>query len=169
MGEILQYLDEQGIPYEKVEHPPVFTCEQSERLVPPLEGKHTKNLFLRDKKGRRHILVAVGYEKQVDLKALAKCISVNRLSMASEKRLLKYLGVTPGSVTLLGLVHDTEGAVEVVIDEAIWRADKVKCHPLVNTATVAISHQDLARFIEKTGHFTRVLEVPAINKEQVSC
>lgn len=168
MRDILQYLDEQGIAYEKVEHPAVFTCEQSEQLVPPLEGKHTKNLFLRDKKGRRHILVAVGYEKQVDLKALAKRLGVNRLSMASEKRMLKFLGVTPGSVTLLGLIHDTEREVEVVIDEAIWQADKLKCHPLVNTATVAISLSDMARFVEETGHTARVIGVPAIGEQIIS-
>ncbi len=83
-----------------------------------------------------------------------------RLGFASAERLQKYLGVTPGSVSLLGLVNDEAHAVEFVIDRALWEADAVQAHPLVNTATMVVAHADLERFLAATGHAPRVIDVP---------
>ena len=160
MNGIFRFLDENRISYERVDHQAVFTCEEAEERVPPLPGVHTKNLFLRDRKGRRHFLVVVGFEKQVDLAGLTRILEVNKLGMASPKRLQRYLGVEPGAVTLLGVFNDAEQAVEVVIDERVWAAPALQCHPLVNTATLAIARSDLERFLAATGHQPRVLEVP---------
>ncbi len=132
MTDIYAFLAEHGIPFERVDHPPVFTCEQAERLVPPLPGAETKNLLVRDRRGRRHFLVVVGYDKTVDLKALGDALGVSKLGMASPERLGRVLGIEPGSVSLLAVVNDAEGLVEVLLDEAVWRADALKCHPLVN-------------------------------------
>ena len=88
------------------EHPPVMTVEESLRLVPKFPGAKTKNLFLRDKKGRRHLLVTVPHDKAVDIDALAAVIGVNGLGFGSAERLKKYLGITPGSVSLFSLVND---------------------------------------------------------------
>jgi Ala-tRNA(Pro) deacylase len=161
MIDIYTFLDRHVINYQKFEHPAVFTCEEAERLCPPMSGTHTKNLFLRDRKGERHFLVVVGYEKSVDLKALTGVIGTDKLSFASPERLVKYLGVEPGAATLLGLLADTEKKVEVFIDEEIWRADTLLCHPLVNTATLAISHEGIERFFEATGHRAQIIAVPA--------
>jgi Ala-tRNA(Pro) deacylase len=143
------------------EHPPVMTVEESLRLVPKFPGAKTKNLFLRDKKGRRHLLVTVPHDKAVDIDALAAVIGVNGLGFGSAERLKKYLGITPGSVSLLSLVNDDARAVEFVIDQALWEAEAVHAHPLVNTATMVLPHADLERFLAATGHGPRVIDVPA--------
>ena len=160
MKDIFRFLADHDIPYERVDHPPVFTCEEAERLVPPLPGAPTKNLFLRDRRGRRHFLMVVDDDKQVDLKQLTRLLQVSKLGMASPEGLQRYLGVEPGAVTLLGLINDAERAVEVVIDEKVWAAEALQCHPLVNTATVAIARSDIERFLQLSGHGYQVVEVP---------
>jgi Ala-tRNA(Pro) deacylase len=157
---IEEFLRRYGISYERFDHEAVFTVEESEKL-PPMPGFHTKNLFLFDEKSGRHILVVVGHDKRVDLKALRALLGLKQLSFAPPERLKERLGVEPGSVTLLGIVHDTERAVEVLIDEAGWNAEAMACHPLANTATFCIPHAGIERFLEATGHVPRVLDIPA--------
>ena len=135
-----------------------MTVEESERLVPRLPGAKTKNLFLRDKKGARHFLVTVPHDMPVDLKALGAELGADRLGFASADRLMRYLGVTPGSVSLLGLMNDTAGAVDFVIDRRLWEAEAVHAHPLVNTATLVIAHAQLERFLAATRHSPRILD-----------
>lgn len=159
--DIYQFLADHDIEYERHDHPPVFTCEEAERLVPDLPAAKTKNLFLRDRKGRRHFLVVVGYEKVVDLKRLSSALGVSKLSLASPERLRRYLGVDPGSVTILGVVNDSDREVEVVVDQDLWRSRTFRCHPLVNTSTLAISRENLGRFLTITGHKLRTLNVPS--------
>ena len=158
--DIYRYLSEHGIVYERHDHPPVYTCEEADRLVPELPAAKTKNLFLRDKKGRRHFLVLVGYEKAVDLKALSSLLGIGGISFASPERLKNYLGVDPGAVTILGLTHDTSKKVGVIIDKVLWQASAFRCHPLVNTSTLVISKEDLVRLLDLTGHTAQVLDVP---------
>jgi len=158
--DIYRYLSEHGINYERYDHPPVFTCEEADRLVPELPAAKTKNLFLRDKKGLQHFLVLVGYEKAVDLKALSSLLCIGGLGFASPERLKKYLGVDPGAVTILGLVHDEGNEVRVIVDEGLWQASAFRCHPLVNTSTLVIPKGDLERFLDLTGHTARILDVP---------
>lgn len=142
------------------EHPAVMTVAESERLVPPLPGAKTKNLFLRDKKGVRHFLVTVPFDLAVDLEALAAELGTGRLSFASPDRLMKHLGITPGSVSVLALVNDATHAVELVIDQRLWEAQAIHAHPLVNTATMVIPHAELERFLAATGHAPRVALIP---------
>jgi Ala-tRNA(Pro) deacylase len=160
MTDLEDFLREHGIAPERHEHPAVMTVEESERLVPPLPGAKTKNLFLRDKKGARHFLVTVPHDLPVDLNALGAALGVGRLGFASPDRLQRHLGITPGSVSLLALCNDRAQAVEFVIDRRLWAAAAVQAHPLVNTATMVIPHADLARFLAATGHAPRVVDVP---------
>lgn len=160
MMDIYEFLFEHGIEYERHDHPPVFTCEEADRLVPPLPAAKTKNLLLRDRKGQRHFLVVVGYEKVVDLKTLSSLLEVGKLSLASPQRLRRYLGVDPGSVTILGLMNDSDKAVEVIMDEVLWGSKAFRCHPLVNTSTLVISKENMERFLQITGHEIRVIDVP---------
>jgi Ala-tRNA(Pro) deacylase len=155
------FLRQHGVKATRHEHPPVMTVEESERLVPKLPGMKTKNLFLRDKKGRRHILVTVRHNLAVDLDALSSVLGARSLGLASPERLAKHLGVTPGSVSLLALINDRDSAVEFVIDRALWDAPAVHAHPLSNDATMVIEHADLERFFAATGHKPRVIDVPA--------
>jgi Ala-tRNA(Pro) deacylase len=159
-GDICRFLDLHQIAYERHDHPPVFTCEEGRRLVGPLAGKKTKNLLLRDRRGRRHFLVVVGYETAVNLKALTALLGVNKLGFASPQRLQRYLGVEPGAVSLLGLVNDSDHDVELIIDRSLWHAEAICCHPLVNSSTLVIQHHGLTRFLEITGHTAQVLDVP---------
>lgn len=161
MVDIFAFLSEHDIPFKKFDHPAVFTCEEAERLCPSMPGSATKNLLLRDRKGVRNFLVVVGYDTATDLKRLKDLLAVDKLSFASPERLASLLGVEPGAVTLLGVVNDKEGTVEVILDEAIWSAEALQCHPLVNTATLVIPHEGIVRFLEATHHPPRVLRIPS--------
>ena len=161
MADLYQFLDANRIEYERHDHPPVYTVADVERLVPTLPAVKTKNLFLRDKKGRRHFLVAVPALKRVDIKALGAVIGCGHLSFGSPDRLRKYLGVDPGSVTVLAAINDPENAVELIFDEVLWAEAAFQFHPLVNTSTLLISREDLKRFFELTGHEVRLIEVPS--------
>ena len=159
--DIYRFLAEHRISYDRYDHPAVFTCEQADRLAPPMPAAKTKNLLLRDKKGLRHFLVVVGYDKTVDLKALASLLEVGRLALASPERLKKHLGVDPGSVTILSVVNDPENNVEVIVDAPLWEEEALRCHPLVNTATLVISKPDVERIFQITGHSVTVIDIPA--------
>jgi len=154
------FLAHHGIRAERVEHPAVMTVEESERLVPPMPGAKTKNLFLRDKKGLRHFLVTVPARRAIDLDALGATLGAARVGFASAERLERHLGIRPGSVSLLALVNDRARAVEFVIDRALWEADAIQAHPLLNTATMILPHAELERFLRATGHVPRVIDTP---------
>ena len=158
--DLMEFLSKHGIHLVRHEHPPVMTVEESLRLVPKFPGAKTKNLSLRDKKGRRHFLVTVPHDKAVDIDAVAELIGVNGLGFGSEERLSRYLGIRPGSVSLLALANDEARAVEFVIDKALWEAEAVHAHPPVNKATMVIPHADLKRFLAATGYEARVIDLP---------
>ncbi|MEM7802958.1 MAG: prolyl-tRNA synthetase associated domain-containing protein [Chloroflexota bacterium] len=158
--DVFEFLNQHRIVYERVDHPPVYTVAEAIEKVPPIKGAETKNLFIRTRKADRHILVVVGYEKSVDLKALAGLLGVKKLGFASPERLKRFLGVEPGSVSLLAILNDVEGEVEVIVDQKVWEAERVKCHPLVNTSTLSISMEDVKRILEITNHAVSVLDIP---------
>ena len=158
--DIYEFLAGHSIGYERYDHPPVFTCEQARQLDPSVTGLPTKNLFLRDKPGRRHFLVVVADKKRVDLKSLAAGLGVSRLSLGSAQRLQKHLGIDAGAVSLLALVNDIDRAVEVILDEDVRQAEAIRCHPLVNTSTLVISRAGIEQVLKTTGHNYKVMAVP---------
>jgi Ala-tRNA(Pro) deacylase len=158
--ELLVFLDRHAIPYQRVEHPPVYTCEQAETYRPVLPGVSTKNLFLRDKR-KQFYLAMTACEKRLDLKALGKTAGAPKLHFGDESDLMDLLSVTPGAVTVLGLVGDAEKRVQLWVDADIWEAETFLCHPLVNTATLVIARADLLRFFALTGHDPQVVDMPA--------
>ncbi len=157
---IFEFLAEQAIEYLRVDHPAVFTCEEAAKLVPPLPGAETKNLFLRDGKGKQHFLVTVPAEKSVNLKQLGELLEVKGLGFASAERLQRLLGVEPGAVTLLAAFNDRAGEVGVVIDAELWKSEALKCHPLVNTSTLSLSKDSVERFLNAVDHPPRVVTIP---------
>ena len=160
--ELLDRLDALGVGYRRFDHPAVFTCEEAERAMPAeTDAAHTKNLFLRDAKERRHWLLVTDCAKQVDLRALAAAIGAHKLGLASPERLARYLGLTPGSVTLFGLINDRDHAVELVIDRDVWARSSWRCHPLVNTATLVVGRAGIESFLAATGHQAQVVTVAA--------
>jgi len=158
--DLLSFLDRSGIDYRRCDHPAVYTVEEAARLVPPLPGAKTKNLFLRDKPGRRHFLVCVPAAKQVELRTLSDVIGCGRLSFGSADRLMARLGVEPGAVTLFAVFNDPGRTVELCVDEALWAHAAFQFHPLVNTGTLVVSREAVTRFLELIGCPLRVIAVP---------
>jgi Ala-tRNA(Pro) deacylase len=159
---ICQWLHDRGIPFTRFDHPPVFTCEQADAFVPAeAQGIQTKNLFLRDKKGARHWLVVTSCAKPVDIRALGDRLHAGRLSFGSPERLLRFLGVTPGAVTLLALAFPGAAPVELVIDSDIWTGEPLRCHPMTNAATLVLQRAAVESFLGHTGHRPAFLQVPA--------
>ena len=154
-------LDALGIPHRTVEHPAVFTVAQSRGIGGELPGGHTKNLFVKDRKGRLFLVTAL-CDAAIDLKRLHEALGARgRVSFGSAELLRATLGVEPGSVTPLAAINDAAGRVTVILDAALMAHDPVNVHPLVNTATTALAPADLVRFLEATGHPPRVLALPA--------
>jgi len=150
--EFLAYLDAHGFKYHRMEHPAVFTCEEAAMHQPDVPAVSTKNLFLCDKKKRHYFLAVTSCEKTVRLDALAAQFGVAHIRFGSEEDLMRLLGVTRGSVTMMGLVNDAEHKVELWMDSEIWQSDNFQSHPLVNTATLVLAKSELERFFALTGH-----------------
>ncbi len=163
METFLQFLDENGIEYERFDHPPVYTVEDVKQLASNVPAPRTKNLFVCDNKKNRHFLIVVEGDKRVDMKMLGKRLGVGRIRFGSSDRLKRFLGVDPGSVTLLAVYNDKPNAVEVVIDPALFQSEVLQFHPLVNTSTLVMRREAVERFLEITGHPPRFLEIPATN------
>ncbi len=163
-SELYHFLDEYQISYKKFDHSPVYTVEESKKLSPAMSGGKTKNLFVRDKKGKHHILLTVEQDKRVDLKKVSEFIGYGRLSFCSPERLLKYLGVEPGSVSLLGILNDQAGEVEILIDEDLWKEQYLLCHPLVNTSTLRLGREELVKLFQLSGHPFRLLPIPELEE-----
>jgi Ala-tRNA(Pro) deacylase len=149
--ELLAYLEELGIETRTVTHPAVFTVDEAKRLRGTLPGAHSKSLFLRNKKGRMWLVVALE-DRPIDLKALGQRLEAGRLSFGSPDRLLRYLGVIPGAVTPFGAINDHSGDVQIALDKEMLDSSLLNFHPLDNTQTTAISPDGLIRFLEATGH-----------------
>lgn len=157
-GELLARLDALGIPHATVSHPPVFTVEEAREKRGRIPGAHSKNLFLRDKKGRMW-LVSCLESREVDLRWLAERLEARqRLSFGSERRLMEYLGITPGAVSPLAVVNDVTGAVTVALDRGLFADPPVNFHPLDNGMTTSLAPDDLLRFLEAVGHPPVMLE-----------
>ena len=154
----LEFIDANHFVYERIEHPAVFTCAEAELHRPNVDAMSTKNLFLCDKKSRRFFLAVTSCEKSVQLDELAANLGVAHLRFGSEENLIHLLGVTRGSVTMMGLANDIDHIVELWIDAEIWKGETFLSHPLVNTATLILSKVELERFFVLTGHTIHLFE-----------
>lgn len=156
---LLDQLDGWGIQHTTVEHTAVFTVEESKALGLGLSSDgSTKNLYLRDKK-KKNFLFTAHEDSIVELDRLPEIFGSKRLSFGSPDRLDEFLGIKPGSVSPLALINDSEGLVEFWIDAKLMDAEQVHCHPLENTLTSSINPDDLAKFVEKSGHTLNVCEL----------
>lgn len=147
---LFAFLDAQGIAHSTLNHPAVFRVGEGDEIKAALPGGHTKNLFLKDSKDQLWLISALG-ETTIDLKRLPAVIGSGRLSFGNPELMKETLGVTPGSVTALGLINDTEHRIRFVLDAALGRADPVNFHPLTNTATTAISQAGFRKFLAALG------------------
>jgi Ala-tRNA(Pro) deacylase len=152
-------LDALGIPYQRYEHPAVFTSEDAAQHWTSLPGVQCKNLFLRNKKGDHHYLVVLEISKKADLKQIVKLMDDDRLSFGSPERLMAELGLTPGSVSPFGLLNDPDGSVVVLIDEDLRGAPGLIFHPNINTASVVVSWEGLQEFLKSRPNRVRYIRV----------
>lgn len=160
--DLFQRLRALGIETTTVEHPPVFTVEEAKSLRGELPGAHTKNLFLRNKKGRMWLVVCLE-DREIDLKQLGDWLESGRLSFASADRLMRHLGVVPGAVTPFSLINDVGGRVQAVVDAGMMaRFQRLNFHPLDNAMTTGIAPADLERFLADTGHPPQSLDFDAM-------
>ena len=158
-----QFLDTHQLHVSRFKHEAANTCAEFKALMPNLGGTQNKNLFLQDKKGRRHFLVVTQPEYEVDLVKLSEKLEVKKLGFASAGRLKHFLDVEPGAVSVLALMRDAQRKVELIIDKHIWHANAIQAHPLVNTETLIIENKELQRFLKITGHAPTIISVPMIN------
>jgi Ala-tRNA(Pro) deacylase len=158
-GPVIDRLAALGIPFERYEHPPIATAEEGKLHWAGIDATHCKNLFLRNQRGDRHYLVILDAWKRANLRAVADQIGDGRLSFASPDRLQRYLGVTPGSVSPLGLIHDTARHVRVYLDRSLRSTRRISFHPNINTATLVITFEDFQRFLRDTGHLAQDIDV----------
>jgi len=158
--ELLERLSSLGIKTEKVEHEPVFTVAESRPIKARIPGAHSKNLFVKDKKGR-FFLISARHDTAIDLRRTHEAIGASgRLSFGSAEQLRALLGVEPGSVTAFAVVNDTDGKVTMVLDANLMDHERVNFHPLVNSMTTGVSREDLVTFLRATGHDPLILRLP---------
>jgi Ala-tRNA(Pro) deacylase len=152
-------LDNLGVVHETIHHPPLFTVEESKSLRGNILGAHTKNLFLKDKKGKLFLVTAVE-STRIDLKQLHALIGGSgRLSFGSADQLMQHLGVAPGSVTAFAVINDILGQVTMILDSRLATFERINCHPLINTMTTSLAYADLLRFLRETRHDPHVLTI----------
>ncbi len=157
--QLLEMLDERGFDAKTVEHDAVFSVEESRDLTLKLEGGHTKNLFVKDKKNNYFLLV-IEQSAQINLNQVHRLISAkSRLSFGKPDKLMEYLGVTPGSVTAFSVVNDHDQNVKLIIDKPLLSHDKINCHPLINTMTTTIVREDLLNFLEQSDHKPDIIQM----------
>jgi Ala-tRNA(Pro) deacylase len=148
---VVERLEALGITFERYEHPPIATAAEGDEHWSAIDAAHCKNLFLRNQKGDRHYLVIIEHTKRADLRHVANQIGDGKLSFASPERLMKYLAVTPGSVSPYALIHDRERHVRLFIDRDLKTAERISFHPNMNTATIVTRLSDFVRFLESCG------------------
>jgi Ala-tRNA(Pro) deacylase len=166
--ELFAYLDRLGIAHKTVQHPPAFRVGEARQLRGQIPGAHTKNLFLRDKKGQAFLVVALE-DAAIELKSLHRRLgATGRFSFGSAALLAERLGVEPGSVTPFAAMNDKALRVAVVLDAAMMAHEVLNFHPLRNTATTTIARDGLVKFLESTGHYPRIEPIsgPLVQPEE---
>ena len=160
MIDILSFLKKNNIPFKKYDHEAVFTAEEAKTKASHVPGTQTKNLFLCDDKKRRFYLVTICEHKRANLKHLREFLNEKSLRFAPENFLLQHLGLTPGSVSPLGLINDLENIVTFYIDSDLLREQYIYVHPNINTATLEINNDDFKKFINLINHSLNIYQLP---------
>ncbi len=150
--QLYKILGQLGIEYEYHEHPPAPTIDEAMKYWKGLRATHCKNIFFRNHKGNRHYLVILEHTRDLDIHDLEKRLRQGKLSFASDERMMKYLGLTPGSVTPFGLINDSDNHVHVFLDENLLNSTSISFHPCINTASLVIPFPGFIRFMDRTGN-----------------
>ena len=157
--QVFRYLNEHQIPYQLVEHAPAFHVSDLVDIKEPENGKGVKNLFLRDAKKENFFLAVVPQEKRVDIKDIRRRIGSKPLSFADADMLWQYLKITPGSVSPFCILNDENRQVTVLLDEELFRYEKIGAHPNDNTKTIWVAPQDVKALIENQGNRLQIIPI----------
>lgn len=147
--EILNQLD---IPFDYYEHPPVPTVKEASIYWKDIEAAHCKNLFFRNHKGNKHFLVLLEFYQSLAIRDLEARLKQGKITFASDERMMKHLGLTPGSVSPFGLLNDKANHVHIFIDENLKKAQKISFHPNINTASLVIPYDGFIKYMNWTGN-----------------
>ena len=158
-SDLLALLDRIGVAYARHAHPPLFTVDQSREYEHLMPGLHTKNLFLKEKKGG-FWLISCRQDRLVRVRDAVRAAGGKNPSFGKEPDMLRLLGVRPGAVTPFGVLNDRAHEVRVILDAGMMRADLVNFHPLHNEATLGLAPAGLSAFLEATGHAPALVEFP---------
>ena len=157
-AETYEFLNKSGINYEITEHKAVFNMEELGEVKLPYPEFDAKNLFVRDDKKQNYYLITVKGDKRVNLKEFRKKYGLRNLSFASAEELMKIMGLTPGSVTPLGLLNDEEHIVKFYLDSE-FNGTLIGVHPNDNTATGWLKSEDLIKIIKEHGNEVSLAEI----------
>ena len=159
---LLAFLDEIGVDYQLHRHAPLWTVEDSKAATAHLPGAHTKNLFLKEKKGG-FTLVTCLEDRQIKIKHLEKTIGAKRMSFGAAEALKETLGVIPGAVTPFALFNDRAARdVRMIVDAQMMAISPQNFHPLHNEATIAVTPEGLTTFFAATGHAVEAVDFDAL-------
>lgn len=159
--EIYDRLDGLGVSFARVDHEPAMTMAVCEDIDKALGATICKNLFLANRQGTAFYLLLMPGDKPFKTKDLSSQLGTARLSFGSPEKMEEFLHTTPGSASVLGLFHDKENAVQLVIDREVLEGESIGCHPLVNTSSIRIKTSDLLEIIlPATGHAPVVVDLP---------
>jgi len=166
---VLEYLDANGIHYEVYHHPEGKTIEEAKQWWREDGSVHCKNIFLRNHKGDQHYLVCFDCDHDLDIHDLEQRLkaelmvqgfnSPGKLSFASPERMLRYLGLEPGSVSPFGLINDSEQHVILFLDENLQKANSLSFHPNDCRGTVVISTADFEQYLSVKGNRYRYMQL----------
>ena len=160
-------LDSLGIEYERADHEPAMTMEACEEIDRALGAKICKNLFLTNRQQTAFYLLLIPGDKPFKTKDLSAQIGSSRLSFGSHELMEEILDITPGSLTVLGLMNDLDRDVTLLIDEDVLKEEFFGCHPCINTSTVKFATADLTeKLIPALKHTPKVVSLPTYAEER---
>lgn len=155
---VYDFLDQLGVPYQRVDHEPAMTMEACAAVDEVLGTAMCKNLLLCNRQNTDFYLLLLPGDKPFKTKDLSKQIGSSRLSFAAGEFMEEFLDITPGSLSILGLINDKDNRVQLLIDEDVLKAEYIGCHPCINTSSLRIFTEDLTqKIIPAMGHTPRLV------------
>lgn len=159
-NKVFNKLDEIGISYNYIEHPPAFTTEEADKFIEGYEGVRTKTLFLRNRKKKKFYLIIMDDKKRVNIKELENLLEDKGLGFCSDDLLDKKMKLKPGYVSIFGLMNNDEKDINVIFDEDVINEETFTFHPNINTITLFIKKDDMIKFVESEGYDYKILKIP---------
>ena len=163
---VYDFLDSLSVPYQRIDHEATMTMEACAVVDKALEATICKNLLLCNRQNTEFYLLLLPGDKPFKTKELSKQIGSSRLSFAEGEYMEQFLDITPGSLSVLGLMNDKENRVKLLIDEDLLAGEFIGCHPCINTSSLRLRTEDLLnKIIPATGHTPQTVQLPYLTQE----